>query len=156
MIRSLITVIASAVLLCAPAAAHDLVLAPEHAEVVRLPADASAVVVGNPSIADAMVHDGRTLILTGRLQGRTNVIAVDRIGRIIYEREIIVSSPITGQVALFRGPDRHTLNCGTVCEEIPRVGDQTERTDALTDQQRDRLSTAQTAMGDDAGAPPDN
>lgn len=156
MIRSLITVIASAVLLCAPAAAHDLILAPEHAEVVRLPADASAVVVGNPAIADAMVHDGRTLIITARVQGRTNVIAVDRIGRVIYEREIAVSSPIAGQVALFRGPDRFTLNCGTVCEEIPRVGDQAERADVLTDQQRDRLSTAQMALGDDTGAGPGN
>lgn len=156
MIRSLLTLIASAVLLTAPAAAHDLILAPEHAEVVRLPAEASAVVVGNPSIADAMVHDGRTLIITGRLQGRTNVIALDRIGRVIYSREIAVSSPIAGQVALFRGADRFTLNCGTVCEEIPRAGDQTERTDALTDQQRDRLSTAQMALGDDAGSSPDN
>lgn len=132
-----------------PALAHDLSVPVEHAEVVRLPGEASAVVVGNPSIADAMVHDGRTLVVTGRLQGRTNVIALDRVGRVIYSREIVVSNPVEGQVAMFRGADRFTLSCGDICEEIPRAGDQQERTESLTDQQRGRLSTVDMAMSGD-------
>lgn len=132
----------------APAAAHDLNVAVEHAEVIRLPGEASAVVVGNPSIADALVHDGRTLVVTGRLQGRTNVIALDRVGRIIYSREVVVSSPVAGQVALFRGPERFTLSCGETCENVPRAGDDPARTGVLTDQQSGRLLTAETAMGD--------
>jgi Flp pilus assembly secretin CpaC len=146
----------SLVLACmAPAAAHDLDVPVEHAQVIRLPGEASAVVVGNPSIADALVHDGRTLVVTGRLQGRTNVIAVDRVGRVIYSRDIVVSNPVHGQVALFRGPNRFTLSCGDVCDDVPRTGDDVTRTDALSDQQRDRLSVADQAMaGDDSAAMP--
>jgi Flp pilus assembly secretin CpaC len=139
---------APAIIMTGPVAAHDMMVAVEHAEIVRLPGEASAVVVGNPLIADAMVHDGRTLIITGRLQGRTNVIALDRVGRVIYSREIVVSSPLEGQVAVFRGTDRQTLSCGTICEEIPRAGDETVRTDSLSDQQRDRLTNAEMALGD--------
>ena len=135
--------------LAAPAAASDLDVAVEHAQVVRLPGEASAVVVGNPSIADALVHDGRTLVVTGRLQGRTNVIAIDRIGRVIFETDIVVSNHNDNQVAMFRGPNRFTLSCGDVCDEIPRVGDDTARTDALGGQQLDRLATANAALADD-------
>ena len=149
MIRRLAAAALAFAVLAAPALAEDLLLPTEQARVVRLPADASAIVVGNPSIADAMVHDGRTLVLTGKLQGRTNVIALDRVGRTIYSREIVVTNPVAGQVALFRGPNRHTLSCGDVCDEVPRQGDDTERTEALTDQQRGRLSIADTAVGGD-------
>lgn len=137
----------------APVAASDLAIAVEHAQVVRLPGEASAVVVGNPSIADAMVHDGRTLVVTGRLQGRTNVIALDRVGRIIYSREIVVSNPVDDQVALFRGADRYTLSCGEVCESVPRVGDEHETVTQLTGQQGGRLDTARAGLGGDGGQP---
>ena len=150
MIRHIVALLSFALLASAPAAAgaHELVLAVEHAEVVRLPAEASAVIVGNPSIADALVHDGRTLVVTGRLQGRTNVIALDRVGRIIYSREVAVTSPTSGQVALFRGTDRYMHSCADVCDAIPRVGDQNTRTAEMGARQRDRQAVADEAVGD--------
>jgi len=149
MFNRIATACTLAIVCAAPVAAHDLAVAVEHAEVIRLPAEASAIVVGNPSIADALVHDGRTLVVTGRLQGRTNVIAIDRVGRIIYERDIVVSNPVSGQVALFRGPNRSTLSCGAVCDEVPRVGGDVTRTEALTDQQGGRMATAEASMSGD-------
>jgi len=147
--RCLTALIALTLVVASPAMASDLVLATEHAKVVRLPADASAVVVGNPSIADAMVHDGRTLVLTGRLQGRTNVIALDRVGRVIYNQEIVVTNPLDGQVALFRGPNRQTLSCADTCDEVPRTGDDPARENTLSEQQTNRLAVADAALGDD-------
>ncbi|WP_417494910.1 pilus assembly protein N-terminal domain-containing protein [Maricaulis sp.] len=132
----------------APALAEDMALAVEHAQVVRLPGDASTVIVGNPSIADALVHDGRTLVLTGRLQGRTNIIALDRIGRVIYSSDIVVTNPVAGQVALYRGPNRTTMSCADTCDEVPRVGDDFERVPLLSQQQGARLATAQSAITD--------
>jgi len=149
MIRQVLALFTLALAAATPAIADDLELAAEHATVVRLPGMASAVVVGNPSIADAMVHDGRTLVITGRLQGRTNVIAVDQVGRVIYSQEIVVTNPVAGQVALFRGPQRRTLSCGEVCDEVPRTGDEAQRTDELTAQQQLRLSVADAAVGGD-------
>ena len=148
MIRRIASIMTFALACSAPALAEDMALAVEHAQVVRLPGDASTVIVGNPSIADALVHDGRTLVLTGRLQGRTNIIALDRIGRVIYSSDVVVTNPIAGQVALFRGPERSTLSCAETCDEIPRVGDNFEREPLLRDQQSGRLAIAETAIGD--------
>jgi|TARA_R110002073_G_scaffold20483_7_gene73293 hypothetical protein len=148
MICRFASIMTLALVCSAPALAEDLTIAVEHAQVVRLPGEASAIIIGNPSIADALVHDGRTLVLTGRLQGRTNVIAMDRIGRVIYSRDIAVTNPVSGQVALFRGPERSTYACAETCDEVPRVGDNAERAAALTDQQSSRLGTAESAIGD--------
>jgi uncharacterized protein with PhoU and TrkA domain len=153
MLRRLLTVFTLAFAMAAPAAAHDAIRLPvEHAEVVRLPAEASAVIVGNPSIADALVHDGRTLILTGRLQGRTNVIALDRVGRVIYSRDVAVTIG-EGHVALYRGSNRYTLACAPNCDDVPRVGDETTRTTNMSRDQDDRLGVATTAV--DASGSPD-
>tara|TARA_R110000868_G_scaffold35362_3_gene126918 strand:+ start:6474 stop:6926 length:453 start_codon:yes stop_codon:yes gene_type:complete len=148
MICRIASIMTFALVCSAPALAEDLTIAVEHAQVIRLPGEASAVVIGNPSIADALVHDGRTLILTGRLQGRTNVIALDRIGRVIYSREIAVTNPLAGQVALYRGPERSTLSCADTCDEVPRVGDDAQRVTDLDGQQATRLSIAQSAVDD--------
>lgn len=148
MICRIASITTLALVCSAPAFAEDLTIAVEHAQVIRLPGDASTVVIGNPSIADALVHDSRTLILTGRLQGRTNVIAMDRIGRVIYSSEIAVTNPVPDQVALFRGPDRTTLSCAETCDEVPRVGDNPDREPWLATQQAGRLAIAESAIGD--------
>ena len=105
------------------AAAQDRYLEADHADVVRLPAPAYTVVIGNPSVADAVIHDRSTLILTGRLHGRTNVIALDARGRVIYAQEVIVGGSPEGGVTLYRGANRTTYACGANCEAMPTVGD---------------------------------
>ncbi len=148
MLRYVLAAFTLALAAALPAQAHEVEVAADHATLVRLPADASAVVIGNPSVADAMVHDLRTLVITGRLPGRTNVIAIDRIGRIIYERDIVVNNTTDGQVALFRNTNRHSMSCdGDTCDEVPRVGDDFDRSGALNTQQQQRLATADAASG---------
>ncbi|WP_300528718.1 pilus assembly protein N-terminal domain-containing protein [Maricaulis sp.] len=154
MIARLAALFTLAMIATTPAiAADEVVMTANHADIVRLPGEASAVVVGNPSIADAMVHDGRNLIITARLPGRTNIIALDRVGRILMSRELVVTTGTEGQVALFRGSERYTLNCGDVCEDVPMVGDEQARTNQLSDQQSDRLDVVSMAMGEDPNAP---
>ena len=148
MICRFASIMTLALICAAPALAEDLTISVEHAQVVRLPGEASAIIIGNPSIADALVHDGRTLVLTGRLQGRTNVIAMDRIGRVIYTRDIVVTNPVQGQVALYRGSERSTYSCAETCDELPRVGDDPARVPLLSDQQSGRLAIAESAIGD--------
>lgn len=145
MIRHILALFTLATLTVAPAIAVELEVAPEHARVVRLPGDASAVIVGNPAIADALVHDRRTLVITGRVPGRTNVIAVDRVGRIIYSHDILVTPSTSGQVAFFRGPNRSTLTCGDVCEETPSVGDDADRFGVYFNQQQQRIGSGRDA-----------
>jgi hypothetical protein len=153
MIARLAALFTLALVAAFPAAADDVVMPANHAEVVRLPGEASTVVVGNPSIADALVHDGRTLVITARLPGRTNIIALDRVGRVLMSRQLVVTTGNDNQIALFRGAERYTLNCGDVCEDVPMVGDEQARTNQLSDQQSDRLDVVSMAMGEDSEAP---
>ena len=46
-------------------------------EIVRLPENAGAVVIGNPSIADVTVHSANTLFVVGRGYGETNLIVLN-------------------------------------------------------------------------------
>ena len=137
------------------AAAQDRYLEADHADVVRLPAPAYTVVIGNPSVADAVIHDRSTLILTGRLHGRTNVIALDARGRVIYAQEVIVGGSPEGGVTLYRGANRTTYACGANCEAMPTVGDDPERFSTLSDQGNTRIQAAAAALAAaDGGSAP--
>lgn len=149
MIRNAIALFTLLAAFAAPALAVELEVAPEHAAVVRLPGDASAVIVGNPAIADALVHDARTLVITGRVPGRTNIIVVDRVGRVIYAHDILVASDTTGQIAFYQGSRRSTLSCGDVCEEAPAVGDDADSFATFYGQQQQRIGGASAAAGGD-------
>jgi Flp pilus assembly secretin CpaC len=120
----------------------DQMLEVEHADVVRLPSPASTVIIGNPAIADAVIHDRRTLIVTGRLFGRTNIIALDRQGRVIFSEDFVVGPSTSGQLVLQRGTARTTMSCAPNCVASPTVGDDTEAFDTLTDQQSARIGLA--------------
>ncbi|MEZ5799399.1 MAG: pilus assembly protein N-terminal domain-containing protein [Nitratireductor sp.] len=52
----------------------------DRAKVFRISRPAATVIIGNPSIADATVEDEKTLVLTGRSFGVTNLIVLDAMG----------------------------------------------------------------------------
>ncbi len=141
------TLAALACLLVAPAVAvADRMLEAEHADVVRLPEPASTVIVGNPAIADAVIHDRRTLIVTGRLYGRTNIIALDRAGRVIFADDFVVGPSTSGQLVMQRGMARTTMTCTPNCAASPAVGDDSDTFDTLTGQQSARIGIAGEAV----------
>ncbi|MBP0651082.1 pilus assembly protein N-terminal domain-containing protein, partial [Mycobacterium tuberculosis] len=50
-------------LLSAPALAKDpIVVTMDRAKVMRIPAPADTVIIGNPAIADVSIHDRQTLV----------------------------------------------------------------------------------------------
>ena len=147
------TLAALAAILTGPAlAAADQVLEVEHADVVRLPASAYTVIVGNPAIADAVIHDRRTLIVTGRLYGRTNIIALDRRGRVIYADDFVVGPSTDGQLVYQRGTSRVTMTCTPHCGPSPTVGDDPDTFDTLTGQQSTRIGIAGEAVAISEGS----
>lgn len=138
--------IAALVLSAAPALADDRYVAVEHAELVRLPAPAATIIIGNPAIADAVIHDRSTLIVTGKLAGRTNIIALDRAGRVIFADDIVVGAARRGQLVVQRGMDRTTYACSNGCEATAAVGDNADTFDRVTSQQQARIQIAQEAV----------
>lgn len=110
--------------LAAPAAAaaqsRPLSVEVDHTTRLSLRGDASSVIVGNPEIADVTVVDARTLFVSGRAYGVTEVVVLDAYGRTLFQGEVVVSEPSVGHVRVWRGPAVTTMACSTTCSPSSR------------------------------------
>ena len=95
----------------------------DEASPVALGGAASQVIVGNPSIADVSLTDRRHMVILGRTYGMTNVIALDGMGRRIFETTVNVAPAASGRVSLFRGVELHNYACNDRCERTPMPGE---------------------------------
>jgi len=93
------------------------------ARILRIPTSAATVIVGNPGIADVTIQDPRTLILTGKSYGRTNLVALDISGEAIADMIIEVTRSQTEVLTVYLGAARTTLACSPECQPIILVGD---------------------------------
>jgi hypothetical protein len=64
----------------------------DFAKILTLDRPAETIVVGNPGIADASVEDEKTIVLTGKTAGATNLIVLDGEGKEIVNAVVRVSS----------------------------------------------------------------
>jgi Flp pilus assembly secretin CpaC len=121
MIRSILAAVACALpLVCAaalPAQAQDgrLSVQIDSVQRVQLGGAASSVIVGNPEIADVTVVDANTLFITGKGYGVTEVVAVDGIGRTVFQRQIVVTGGSSGSVRVWRGGQATEMACAGSC-----------------------------------------
>lgn len=93
-------------------------------EIVRLPQNAGAVVIGNPTIADVTVHSANTLFVVGRGYGETNLIVLDASGHTIMNADIQVINKVSSQgVRLYNGKTRESYSCVPFCMPSPILGD---------------------------------
>jgi hypothetical protein len=90
----------------------------DQAVIVTLSAPAHDVVVGNPAIADVTVSDQRHLVVTGKTSGVTNLVVNDMAGRIIFSRQIVVSSSSGDRVAMIQGPQITSYACAPMCQQV--------------------------------------
>ncbi|MFW2342990.1 pilus assembly protein N-terminal domain-containing protein [Brevundimonas sp.] len=123
MSRSLIFAAAALVssVLAAPALAQDpLRVDIDQTARIQLRAPAGSVIVGNPQIADVTVVDANTLFVTGKGYGVTEIVAVDSIGRTVFQSQIVVSAGDAGQVRVWRGSQVTEMACGTTCSPTAR------------------------------------
>ena len=87
---------------------------------IQLRAPAGSVIVGNPQIADITVVDANTLYVTGKGYGITEIVAVDSIGRTLYQSQIVVSAGNEGRVRVWRGAQVTEMACGSTCSPTER------------------------------------
>jgi Flp pilus assembly secretin CpaC len=88
-----------------------------HAKVLKLDKPVSKVIVGNSSVADATVADARTIVLTGKAFGTTNLVLLDADGNPLLDERILVSIDEGNTVRLFKQVTRTVLSCTPSCEE---------------------------------------
>jgi hypothetical protein len=134
---------------CAMAAKNDVEVIIDEATLVRLDRPAAEIVVGNPSIADVSVQSSKTLVITGKSFGETNLIVMDADGKVVVNRTLIVQEPRTGFVTLYKGASRQTLHCAPHCTPPLVIGDDKKYFNTIGEQIKTKQSISQSsAQGD--------
>lgn len=118
----------SAAMLLAPGGAvgeegEPITVKVNMARVLRINAPASTVIVGNPGVADVTIQDPKTLVLTGKSYGQTNLIVLDGAGNPIADTMIQVVQQQADLMTVYLGRSRTTLACSPACQPTIMLGD---------------------------------
>lgn len=90
---------------------------------LKLNQAANSVVVGNATVADVTVHDARTLLVTGKAFGSTNLTVLDRAGNTIYSSQLMVGGEDDNGLTIVRSGATYSYSCVDKCRATPMVGD---------------------------------
>jgi Flp pilus assembly secretin CpaC len=130
----------------APVRADTVSINVDQARVMRLPDRVATIVIGNPLIADATLQSGGIVVLTGKGYGETNMLALDRAGKIIMDKTIQVVGPGSSElVVVYKGVQRESYSCAPDCERRITLGDSTDFFNATLSQTGARAGQAQGA-----------
>jgi hypothetical protein len=126
-------VVLACALLSAPVIAQTSALADsisvnvDSAQVMKLPDRVASIVIGNPLIADATLQGGGILVVTGKGFGSTNVLALDRGGKVVMEKTVVVMGPASSDlVVVYKGVARESYSCSPECSPRITLGDDTK------------------------------
>jgi hypothetical protein len=131
-----------------PARAADEVVSinVDQAQLLNLPDRVATIIIGNPLIADATVQGGGVLVITGKGYGSTNLLALDRSGRVLMSRMVEVRGAGTGDiVTVYKGIERESYSCAPNCERRITLGDSPAFFNATLSQSGARNGQAQGA-----------
>jgi hypothetical protein len=130
-----------------PARADEVVnINVDQAQLVTLPDRVATIIIGNPLIADASLQNGGILVVTGKGYGTTNLIALDRAGRVLMSRMVEVRGAGTSDVVtVFKGIERETYSCAPNCERRITLGDSPAFFNATLSQSGARNGQAQSS-----------
>jgi len=87
-----------------------------HARILQFDNPVSSVIIGNSEVADVTVNDKKTVILTGKSYGSTNLVILDANGNALIDRRVIVSVDEENSIRVFRQVNRTVLSCAPACE----------------------------------------
>ncbi|MFB2552611.1 pilus assembly protein N-terminal domain-containing protein [Ensifer soli] len=94
----------------------------DHARVLKLDRAVSKVIIGNGEIADATVADAKTIVLTGKNFGTTNLVILDTDGNAIVDERILVSIDEGNTVRMYKQTNRTVYSCTPACERHAENG----------------------------------
>ena len=140
------TFVSIAALGIAPTQADSIGVNVDEAQVLKLPERVATIVIGNPLIADASLQGSGMLVITGKSFGSTNMVALDRAGKVVLDKTIQVGPPTSGDlVIVFKGVERESYSCNPNCERRLTLGDSPTYFNAVLSQAGTRSTSAQTA-----------
>ena len=82
-----------ALVAAAPAQADTVSVSLDQARLLKIPDRVTTIVIGNPLIADAALQGGGLLVVTGKGYGATNLLALDRDGKVVMSKNVQVVRP---------------------------------------------------------------
>lgn len=91
----------------------------DQAHILRLDRPVKSVIIGNDAVADAVMQDPKTIVLTGRNNGVTNLVVMDKDGATLLDEKIMVGQNDLATTRVFRRTDMQVLSCTPICE--PKV-----------------------------------
>jgi Flp pilus assembly secretin CpaC len=112
-----------------------------------------AVVIGNPSIADATAH-GSKIFLHGRSYGSTNITVLDEDGKKITAFDITVQVGSNDNVAMFKAGSRYSYVCAPLCQASMQVGDSNDFVNALITLNQKKIELATGKSSAQSASPP--
>ena len=123
----LLTVLAGIMLagvLTGAANAETVTVSVDEARIMKLPENVATIVIGNPLIADATLQSGGILVLTGKGFGSTNMLALNRGGKIVLDTTVQVTGPANADlVVVYKGVERESYSCAPDCGRRMTIGD---------------------------------
>ena len=136
------------------ARADNMTIQLDQAQLLRLPDGVSTIVIGNPLIADASLQPGGLLVITGKGYGSTNLLALDRSGRVLLDKQLVVNKArANGVVIVQKGMDTETYSCNPDCAPRATLGDTPNFFNAVTGQGATRAGQAGGSPGGSPGGP---
>lgn len=139
----------------APAQADTVTVQVDSAHLMKLPDRVATIVIGNPLIADAALQNGGILVLTGKGYGSTNLLALDRQGRVLMSKTVRVTGPAADHlVVVYRGVNRETYSCLHECEPRITLGDESGFFSGALGETSSRNGAAAGGGAAGGGAPP--
>lgn len=89
-----------------PSAAMDdgepIRMSPDGPAVIHLEEDAASLIIGNPAHATAILENPRLIMLMPQQPGATKIIALDRSGKAIFNRHVLVGGGKSGFIRINR------------------------------------------------------
>lgn len=125
MTKKIFAAIAICLALAPAAAADPFKVKVDQTVTLKLNQPANSVIVGNASVADVAVHDARTLLVTGKAFGSTNLTVLDRAGNTIYTSQLTVGGEDDDGLTIVRSGATYSYSCVDKCRPTPMVGDAT-------------------------------
>lgn len=87
----------------------------DYARIVKIPAGAQTMVIGNPLVADVtMLRNSQLMVITGKSFGSTNLIVLDRTGAQVGE-SIVTVVPPEDKLVVQRGAHHESYSCNPRC-----------------------------------------
>jgi hypothetical protein len=129
-----------------PARADSVDVHVDEARVMKLPERVATIVIGNPLIADASLQTGGILVITGKGYGSTNLLALDRTGKVVMDKTVqVIGAKGLDLVTVYRGVARESYSCAPECAPRITLGDDPTYFGNTLQQSGTRTGGAQTA-----------